>query len=352
MRKRIVSFLLVLCLCIGLLGSLQASAADYVYPNDWSREALIFAVENGILKGDKHHNLRPKSHITRAEMAAVLVRLLGATEKADLSAYKDVSEKSWYYAELSAAVAAGIFNGISKNRMEPEAPITREQAMVVLCRSFALVDNSYDRFKDFKDRGEVSPYARDSIGMLKSMGIANGYKDGSLHPQSYITRAEVAQLLYNVFDCVADSPDQIPAKGFVIYRGSEPLPKTLTLDGSLLIGQGLNSITADNWSISANLTLRSGKGTTAVLSGLKTKKLICAPLSGSIEAKADEVYLWGSDCSFTGESGLLVQVDGSYSVTGSFGSTVLRKGTLHMDGSTDAAALKEGTPLILAEKLM
>lgn len=345
MRKRIVSLLLALCLSIGLFSGLQVSAADYVYPNDWSRDALIFAVENGILKGDKNHDLRPKSHITRAEMAAVLVRLLGAKEKADLSAYKDVSEKKWYYAELSAAVAAGIFNGTSKNKMQPEAPITREQAMVVLCRSFALVDATTHSYKDFKDRAKVSAYARDSVGMLKAMGLVSGYTDGTLRPQSYITRAEAAQLLYNIFDCVADSPDEIPAKGVVIYRGSKPLPKTLTLDGTLIIAQGIGgSFAAEDWNISDGLTIRSGKNTDAQLKGLETKKLVCAPLSGRVEGNASEcVYLWGSGCSYTGESPALIQIDGNHSVNGNIRDASLRNGTLRMNGTADSVVLEENS---------
>ena len=115
--KRIVLVLLALCL---LTSSVLAAPMrepekpetpekiEYVYPDDWSRDALMFAVENGILAGDENHNLNPRSNITRAEMAAVLVRLLGATQETSLSALTDVLEGAWYVKELSAAVKAGI----------------------------------------------------------------------------------------------------------------------------------------------------------------------------------------------------------------------------------------------------
>ena len=345
MRKRIVSLLLALCLSVSVPCGLRISAAEYVYPNDWSRNALIFAVENGILAGDEHHDLHPNSHITRAELAAVLVRLLGAKNHADLSAYKDVEQDAWYYEELSAAVAAGIFNGTSKSAMQPDAPVTREQAMVVLCRSFALVDADTHSYKEFKDCAKVSAYARDSISMLKSMSLANGYNDGSLRPLNYITRAEVAQLLYNTFDCVADKIDELPTKGVVVYRGSQPLPEKLSLDGTLIIGQGVGgSFSAQDWNVSESLILRSGKNTDARLNGLKTKKLVCAPLSGSVEGNATEfVYLWGADCSFAGNSLALVQIDGSHSVEGSFCDINLWNGTLRMNGTVDSVILEENS---------
>ena len=343
MKNRILSLLLALCLSLGFFSGLQVFAADYIYPNDWSRNALIFAVENGILAGDENHDLQPDAYITRAEMAAVLVRLLGARETADLSAYKDVDRNEWYYAELSAAVAAGIFNGISGSIMKPDDPLTREQAMVVLSRSFGLVDEGTNCYKEFNDRAKVSPYARDSIGMLKALGLANGYTDGTVRPLDYITRAEVAQLLYNTFDCIADRPDELPAEGVVIYRGTEALPKTLHLNGTLIVGQSISGVFyAEDWDISQALILRTGKNTNAKLSGLKTGKLVCAPLSGSVEGSASEyVYLWGSRCSFAGETETLVQIDGSHSAKGNFIHTALRKGMLYMDGDTDTACLAE-----------
>lgn len=346
MKKRFLALFLCLCLLAGLASAVQVSAAGYVYPNDWSRDALIFAVENDILAGDENYDLQPESNITRAEMAAVLVRLLGATEKADLSSYKDVDKNEWYCSELSAAVGAGIFNGTSKNTMKPDSPITREQAMVVLCRSFGLVSEDTDSYQNFTDCDKVSSYAGESISALKSLGMAAGYTDGSIRPLDYITRAEVAQLLYNIFDCIADSPEEIPQKGFVIYRGEEALPEALTLEGTLIIGQSVNSsFTAKNWSISKGLILRTGKNTDAQLAGLKTQKLVCAPLSGKVTGHAEAVYLWGNGCGFTGDSTKLIQMDGSHRVNGSCKALTLRKGSLRLEGNTDTAILKKGSTL-------
>ncbi len=348
MKQRILSFLLSCCLLAGLLPCRQVSASEYVYPEDWSKDALIFAVENGILQGDKDHNLRPENYITRGEMAAVMTRLLGAAEKADLSAYRDVKASDWYYPELSAAVAAGIFNGISASSMEPESFITREQAVVVLCRSFGMVSQDTQAYLSFRDYHYIAPYARDCVSMLKTQGIVNGYTDGTLRPRDYISRAEIAQLIYNLVDCIADSPQELPAKGCVVYRGREALPETLELDGTLILGQGLaEDIVATQWNISQRLILRTGKHTSAQLEGLKTASLVCAPLNGSVIANAPQVYLWGQSCIFTGSCEQLVQIDGKHTVQGSCGTLELRAGSLRLDGDVRAASLLERSRLTL-----
>ena len=147
---------------------------EYEYPDDWSRPALVFTVENGILAGDENHNLNPGKNITRAEMAAVLVRLLGAKEAADLSAFTDLEKDAWYMTELAAAVKAGIFGGVSATSMQPNAPITREQAVVVLSRAFGIVSGDRTAYKNFSDGSQVSPYARDALSAMREMGLANG----------------------------------------------------------------------------------------------------------------------------------------------------------------------------------
>lgn len=321
---------------------------EYVYPNDWSRPALVFAVENGIFAGDENHQLNPGKNITRAEMAAVLVRLLGASEKADLSAFTDLEKNGWYLAELAAAVKAGVFGGTSKSTMEPNAPITREQTIVVLSRAFGIVSQTRDTYKKFTDGGKVSPYARDALSAMKEMGLANGYEDGSFHPQSSITRAEAAQLLYNLFDCVADKPDELPASGRVLYRGSEPLPETLHLKGTLIIGQGLNHFKASDWNISDCVILRSGNQTKADLGGLKTEKLVCAPLEGAVEADATEVWLWGGGCVYTGKAKRLVCVASKHTANGSYDELTLRNGEVIVNGDLGTASCGLGTHLTLS----
>lgn len=322
---------------------------EYIYPNDWSRNALIFAVENGIFKGDKDRNLNPDQNITRAEMAAVLVRLLGATETTSLSAFADVSSTAWYYGELSAAVACGIFGGTSANAMQPNQPITREQAVVVLCRAFGIVSNNFEAYKEFSDKGSVSAFARDSVSAMRVRGFVNGYSDGSFQPKKSITRAEVAQLLYNIFDVVADTPEEITTEGTIIYRGAEELPQQLDISGTLIIGQAAQQVIApQSWNISYSLVLRTGKDTQADLSCVQTEKLVCAMISGMVTAPPrNELYLGGTSCDYFGDASTITVVGGDHSFTGNSSLIYLRGGSLIHNGNTGDIYMQGSTALEL-----
>ena len=340
---RVTAVIMLLSLLAGVAG---AAPAGYEFPEDWSREALIFAVENGVLQGDQHGDLRPRANITRAEMAAVLVRLLGATGQTDLSRFTDVKAEAWYYPELSAAVAAGIFSGVSDTEMAPDAHITREQAVTVICRAFGLA--SQTRVNGYKDDASISAYARDHVNALTALGHVSGYTDGTFQPRRSISRAEVAQLIYNLFDVIADTPEEAATGGSVLYRGETALPETLTHEGDLFIGCGLTEAqTISQWKISGILSLRSAGTGTLDLAGLEAGSLVCA-CSGSISGgTAAEVWLWGSDAVYTGDTDFLGAVGGSLSASGSFAAVELRSGALTLDGTAETVTLDRRTTLVL-----
>lgn len=82
-------------------GAFAASATDFSdFPNDWSASAMSQAVENGLL-GGYNGKIQPKGKLTRAEMATILNRAFGATEKASLEGYTDVASDAWYYGDMA-----------------------------------------------------------------------------------------------------------------------------------------------------------------------------------------------------------------------------------------------------------
>ncbi len=345
---RLIAVLLIVAMLPLTAFAEKVDTDDFDFPNDWSRDALMFAVENGILGGDENRNLNPANNITRAEMAAVLVRLLGASEETDLSQYEDVDSDAWYYSELSSAVAAGIFGGTSETTMHPMNPITREQAIVVLSRAFGIVSTEREAWSEFEDSFYFYDYSKDCVCAMIEVGAAKGYSDNTFNPQGYITRAEVASLLYNLLDVIADEPEEIPDEGFVLYRGEDELPEELELDGTLIIGPAAETtFCATRWEISDALILRTGANTRAELSGLTTEKLVCAPTGGKIEANAESVFLWGNGCRFEGEAAELYVVDGVQRADGTFENVSMRSGKLTLLGTATDVTMSAGNELVL-----
>lgn len=73
----------------------------------------------------------PNNKITRAEFATFLVNLLDLKETAELS-FKDAKSGTWYHDNLARAYHAGLIKGYSKDEIRPNDYITREQMAVMV----------------------------------------------------------------------------------------------------------------------------------------------------------------------------------------------------------------------------
>ncbi|HWQ77939.1 MAG TPA: S-layer homology domain-containing protein [Anaerovoracaceae bacterium] len=175
--------------------------ADY----SWAATFIDNLYSTGIVKGitatDGTQHYSPASKITRADFLLLLCRALNVTSSTTAGNFSDVAAGSYYYDALAAAKALGIAQG-SDNKFNPNAIITREDAMVMALRAMTVTGNSpgagnVSDLYAYKDYGTVSTYAREGVGALIKAGIITG-SDGQLRPKSSLTRAESAAIIYRI----------------------------------------------------------------------------------------------------------------------------------------------------------
>ena len=81
-REQIATILYRYAKYIGLVAQDSATSADMSVFNDgdkvssWAQEAMAWAVEVGLFKGDDTGSLNPQGNATRAEVATLLERLI------------------------------------------------------------------------------------------------------------------------------------------------------------------------------------------------------------------------------------------------------------------------------------
>lgn len=165
-------------------------------------EAAISALaERGIINGKSSDLFDPNGLITRAEFSAVVVRGLGLPQKSGVP-FCDVTTNDWFYNAVSTAHFYGIVNGISDFEFCPDKTITREEAAVMLTRAAKLcgidTDISVSDIPDsFNDSDFISDWAREAVAFcLHNKILFSNQVD--LKPQAKASRAEVAQMLYNM----------------------------------------------------------------------------------------------------------------------------------------------------------
>lgn len=236
-----------------------ASPEDFHdFPTDWSAAGLRSAVDNGLLNG-ANGRIDGAGLLTRAQMAAIINRAFAAKKTADLSGYNDVSADAWYRSDLAAAVAMGTFQGAS-GQLNPERPITREEAFAVLARAFALESGSTASLNVFSDSASVSSWAADSAAALVENGYVNG-ANGALNPKSNITRAEFAKIISDMASTYADASASLPetVDGSLIVRDNSVSLAGKTINGDLIIADGVSQIDLSNVTVTGRILLRGGE---------------------------------------------------------------------------------------------
>ena len=269
--KRILALFLAVVTCLSLAVSASAaSISDFkdVDTKAWYAEAITAAVDNGLLYGKSKTQLDPNGLLTRAEMAAITNRSFGCYKTADISAYKDVAKSKWYYKDVALAVQMGTYNGRSSSAMAPDSPITRQEAMTVVARALELDYDAYAKtdLSAFSDRSEISNWALPYVRAMVGADYIHG-RGKVLAPLDNITRAEFAQIFYNIISTyiVSKGTYDKDTKGSVLIRTDDVTFKNMTVDGDLIIGCGAadDKIVLDNVTVKGRLLVWGG-GTAAI----------------------------------------------------------------------------------------
>jgi len=142
---------------------------------------------------------RPDRAVTRAEMAAILARLLGfGGTGGAASSFADVGAGHWAAEEIEFVKRTGLMVGDESGRFRPDAPITRGEMAAMAARFKRLETSGYAKpsFADVKE----SYWGFASIEAAREAGILSGYPDGTFRPHGHLTRAEAVTVINRLFE--------------------------------------------------------------------------------------------------------------------------------------------------------
>lgn len=181
--------------------------ADLAGVSAEAKAAIETLAGRGIVTGEQAGdklNFRPTGSMTRAEFCAIVVRALGL-ETAQTGVFDDVQANAWYAAYVDTANAQGIVNGTAANEFSPGSTITRQEAAAMVARAAAKcglandldANAARDILAQFGDYTQIADYARVPMAFCYQQGILD---DSALNvePNKVITRAEIAEMLYNM----------------------------------------------------------------------------------------------------------------------------------------------------------
>jgi len=189
---------------IYVVASLEKDYED-VSDSHWAKAFIEELTAKQIVNGVSATAFKPNQEVTRAEFTAMLVRTL-RLEASSTATFADVAASSWYYEAVGAAVQAGLVNGKTTDRFDPNASITREEMAVMLMRAYEQTSGKTTTAiqTPFEDMDQVSQWAQHSVAAAYEAGFISGKTVVSFNPSGNGTRAESAKILLLLYQAVIE----------------------------------------------------------------------------------------------------------------------------------------------------
>ena len=166
-----------------------------VEPDGYYRDAVEWAVENGVTNGTSKTTFSPKKACTRAEAVTFLWRAKGEPEaKSAATRFSDVPADTWYSKAVAWAVETGVTNGFPDGSFRSNDTCTRAQIVTFLWRA----NNSPVP----KDGGTCFPdvpadeWYSSSVAWAVETKVTNGFPDGTFGLNDDCMRSQIVTFLY------------------------------------------------------------------------------------------------------------------------------------------------------------
>ncbi|NQX63304.1 S-layer homology domain-containing protein [Paenibacillus qinlingensis] len=115
----------------------------------WSKGDIETMAGRLLINGDTEGRFRPDDAITRAEFAKLLTNALALPDKGDSMTFRDVEPSAWYSRSLLTAVSFGLIKGYDGGVFHPDSFVSREEIAVMLDRALHLTGYHYDAPANF-----------------------------------------------------------------------------------------------------------------------------------------------------------------------------------------------------------
>ncbi len=186
-----------------------ATAADALYELD-------------ILEGYEDGRFIADSDITRAEMSAVICRMLGMEDEAEnaegATEYDDVSSNHWASGYINVATEEGIIEGDGNGRFRPEDNVKHEEALKMVVCALGLADNVHV---------DPNDWSAEYLEIADDNNITDDLTSSKGRPAP---RGDVAVMVYNGLTMDLEAPTASKEGGN--YTGTQRIELSTATDGA------------------------------------------------------------------------------------------------------------------------
>ena len=181
----------------------QKDFTDIANKSAEMQSAIRYLASKGIINGDTDTTFSPDASISRAEIAALIVRALGKLDSSATNSFTDVTTANWYYSAAGSSQRLGIITGYEDNTFRGTTAINKEQIVAVAARVLISEMN-------YKTPGDTATYlskysdtvvtwAQPQVALATKENLVVYRTDGTFSGARNMTRGDAAIIIYRLF---------------------------------------------------------------------------------------------------------------------------------------------------------
>ncbi|WP_167568707.1 S-layer homology domain-containing protein [Brevibacillus migulae] len=183
-----------------LSGKRKTARLQDLSPSHWAYAEMNYMVKEGYLQGVTSTYIQPEARVTRAQFAALLLRVVGEEAQGKgQGMFRDVGRTDWTAPVVEKAAALGLMQG-SAGLFRPHQGITQEEMAVIVSRVAKKMNwnRSFSGADTTVDYKQVSSWAKAGVQDLQARKLLGGTATKAFHPKEEVTRAQAAVILYRL----------------------------------------------------------------------------------------------------------------------------------------------------------
>ncbi len=307
MSTRLSSILLAVVMVLTLmpLSGMAAKATVFfdMQASDYYADAAAALAQLDVLDGYPDGTFGADKNVTRAEMAAIVCRMIekenDAEDEKGATAFEDVSAYHWASGYINVASADGIINGDGNGKFRPEDSVKYEEAIKMVVCALGYAENI---------KVDPNDWSKAYLNLAEEKGISDALRGSKGKAAS---RGDIAVMAYNglTADLVAPTPSLSAGtyKGTQIVKlntTTENVDIYYTVDGSTPTINSIkykNDVTIPQTSVLQAIAVKDG---VLVSDVMRTEYNITARRSGSSSRPAaSATYTVSFDLNYEGATG-------------------------------------------------
>ena len=177
---------------------------DIKHLSEEMQESIKILAAKGIIEGTSAKEFSPEDSISRAEVAALLLRVLSQVDPNADGGFADVKKSDWFYGTAGSAKAYGMIQGFEDNTFRGNVTIAKDQILAISSRVLQremkyITPDKPEEWLTFADASSIADWAANDIALTTMANIVTRTADNTIHADEDMTRGDAALIIMRLF---------------------------------------------------------------------------------------------------------------------------------------------------------